>query len=55
MFELSKQSDKAPELEMYAKVLFDQALLTEGSPLADPAAFAREVTKLLLKGIGGRE
>lgn len=55
MFELSKQSDKAPELEMYAKVLFDQALLTEGSPLPDPAAFAREVTKLLLKGIGGRE
>ena len=55
MFELSKQNDKAPELEMYAKVLFDQALLTEGSPLADPAAFAREVTKLLLKGIGGRE
>lgn len=55
MFELSKQSDKAPELKMYAKVLFDQALLTEGSPLPDPAAFAREVTKLLLKGIGGRE
>ncbi len=55
MFELSKQSDKAPELEMYAKVLFDQALLTEGSPLPDPAAFAREVTKLLLKGIGGKE
>lgn len=55
MFELSKQSDKAPELEMYAKVLFDQALLTEGSPLPDPAAFAREVTKLLQKGIGGRE
>ena len=54
MFELSKQSDKAPELEMYAKVLFDQALLTEGSPLPDPAAFAREVTNLLLKGISGQ-
>ena len=54
MFELSKQSDKAPELEMYAKVLFDQALLTEGSPRPDPAAFAREVTNLLLKGISGK-
>ena len=54
MFELSKQSDKAPELEMYAKVLFDQVLLTEGSPLPDPAAFAREVTNLLLKGISGK-
>lgn len=54
MFELSKASDKAPELEVYAKVLFDQALLTEGSPLPDPAAFAREVTNLLLKGIGGK-
>ena len=54
MFELSKQSDKAPELEMYAKVLFDQALLTAGSPLPDTAAFAREVTNLLLKGISGK-
>lgn len=54
MFELSKESDKTPELEVYAKVLFDQALLTEGSPLPDPAAFAREVTKLLLKGISGK-
>ncbi len=54
MFELSKEIDKAPELEVYAKVLFDQALLTEGSPLPDPAAFAREVTNLLLKGICGR-
>ena len=55
MFELSKQSDKAPELEMYAKVLFDQALLTEGSPLPDPAAFAKQVTGLLLKGLSSEK
>ena len=35
------------ELNRYAKVLFDQALLLEGSPLPDPAAFAKEVVELL--------
>lgn len=51
LFELQQKDEKAPELTAYAKVLFDQALLTEGSPLPDPAAFAKEVTSLLLKGI----
>ena len=49
-----EKAGETPELEGYAKVLFDQALLTEGSPLPDPAAFAREVTNLLLKGISGK-
>ncbi len=35
-------------LEKYAQVLFDQALLSEGSPIADPANFARHVTELML-------
>ena len=35
------------KLKRYAGVLYDQALLLEGSPLADPAAFAREVVELL--------
>ncbi|MBE6358183.1 MAG: molecular chaperone HtpG [Lentisphaerae bacterium] len=35
------------ELKKYAGVLYDQALLLEGSPLSDPAAFAREVVELL--------
>ena len=41
------QDDKKPELTIYANVLYDQALLTEGSPLPDPAAFAKQVTQLL--------
>ncbi len=34
-------------LKRYAGILYDQALLLEGSPLPDPAAFAREVVELL--------
>ncbi len=51
MFELYTKDEKAPVLTEYAKVLFDQALLTEGSPLSDPAGFAKSVTELMLKGI----
>ena len=35
-------------LDRFARVLYDQALLTEGSPIPDPAAFAKNVTELLL-------
>ena len=34
----------------YAKLLFGQALLAEGSPLPDPAAFSRLVTNLMVGG-----
>ena len=54
LFDIYLKNDKAPELTAYAKVLFDQALLTEGSPLPDPAAFAKSVTDLLLKSITGK-
>lgn len=43
---LSENADDE-QLKRYAAVLYDQALLLEGSPLADPAAFAREVVELL--------
>lgn len=43
-------ADKAdPELGKYAHLLYDQALLTEGSPLPDPLAFARNVADLMVK------
>ena len=35
------------KLSKYAKMLYDQALLLEGSPIADPAEFARNVVELL--------
>ncbi len=50
-FECCSKEENSPELESYAKVLFDQALLSEGSPIPDPAEFSRQVTKLLLAGI----
>ena len=40
-----------PDLKKYANVLWAQALLSEGSPLKDTAAFVRNVTELMLKGI----
>ncbi|MDD3886525.1 MAG: molecular chaperone HtpG [Victivallaceae bacterium] len=55
MFKLVERDAKAPELATYAKVLFDQALLAEGSPVADAAAFAKEITSLLLSAVNGKE
>ena len=43
---IAAKADEA-ELKRYASILYDQALLLEGSPLPDPAAFAREVVTLL--------
>ncbi|QSH41224.1 molecular chaperone HtpG [Lentisphaerota bacterium ZTH] len=45
------QDSNAPELNKYAKLLFDQALLTEGSPIPDPLAFSRNVAELMVKAI----
>jgi molecular chaperone HtpG len=39
------------EIKRYASILYDQALLLEGSPLTDPAAFAKEVVQLLENAI----
>ena len=43
------QAGKKDEAALCAKVMFNQALLTEGSPLDDPAGFAKSVTDLLVK------
>lgn len=39
--------DAETRLKEYAELLFDQALLTEGTPLPDPAAFAKRVSALM--------
>jgi molecular chaperone HtpG len=36
------------KLDEWIELLFDQALLTEGSPVTDPARFATRMTGLLL-------
>jgi molecular chaperone HtpG len=38
-----------PQVAEWIELLYDQALLTEGAPLDDPAAFARRMTSLLSK------
>ena len=45
------KANKKEEAAFTAKVLFSQALLTEGSPLDDPAGFAKSVTELLVKSL----
>jgi molecular chaperone HtpG len=39
-------------VKQWSEVLFDQALLTEGSSIADPVGFAQRVTALLLESTG---
>ncbi len=40
------------ELRGWMELLYDQALLTEGSPIEDPNAFARRMTSLLQSAMG---
>ena len=47
------QSDKgAAALADYADLLYDQALLTEGSPIKDPLRFTKLVSELMVKAAG---
>ncbi len=52
MYELYKENPSDPRLVEYSDLLFDQALLTEGSPIADPTKFSKLVTKLMVKAAG---
>lgn len=38
-----------PRLEAYARLLYDQAIIAEGSKVKDPAAFARRINELLVR------
>ncbi|MDA8429507.1 MAG: molecular chaperone HtpG [Geobacteraceae bacterium] len=47
------QQDKgAPALSDYADLLYDQALLTEGTPIKDPLRFTRMISELMVKAAG---
>ena len=39
--------DDPETLKKYTKILYDQALIVEGMPIADPVAYANAVTKLM--------
>ena len=44
-------SKKDPKLAEFAEMLYDQALLAEGSPIPDPLAFAKRVSTLMVDGL----
>ncbi|MCL2326704.1 MAG: molecular chaperone HtpG, partial [Proteobacteria bacterium] len=50
---LSKFSSDAndPVVSKYARLLFDQALLAEGSPLPDPVDYVKLVTELMVNSL----
>ncbi|HJV36074.1 molecular chaperone HtpG [Geomonas sp.] len=47
MYEKDKEN---PKLADYCELLFDQALLTEGSPIKDPLRFTKLVAELMVAG-----
>ena len=49
MNDLFAADKKNPKLDDYSELLYDQALLTEGIAIKDPARFARLVTDLMVK------
>jgi molecular chaperone HtpG len=49
---LEKKEPGSAKLTEWIELLHDQALITEGSPIADPARFARGMTALLLEAAG---
>lgn len=52
MTELFNQNKEDSRLADYAELLYDQALLTEGSPIQDPLRFTRLVSELMVKAAG---
>ena len=42
-----------PRLEIYCRLLYDEAVIAEGSKLKDPAGFARRINELMAKDLGG--
>ncbi len=51
MSEMHKQSADDARLLDYADLLYDQALLTEGTPIKDPLKFTKLVSELMVKAV----
>jgi molecular chaperone HtpG len=50
---LLEQSGDDPRVEAYGRLLYDQAVVAEGSRIKDPSGFARRVNELITKVAGG--
>lgn len=46
---LREQAPDDPRLEAYGRLLYEQAVVAEGSRIKDPAGFARRINELLVK------
>ena len=51
MTKLVEKTPDNPKLAEFADMLYDQALLAEGSPIADPALFAKRAADLMTLGV----
>ena len=49
MAEMHKQNPDNSRLQDYSDLLYDQALLTEGTPIKDPLKFTKLVSELMVK------
>ncbi len=49
---LAGDDDHSETVDDWSRLLFDQALVAEGSPPTDPSGFARRITSLLTRAIG---
>jgi len=49
--QLSEKDMQDARVESYARLLYDQAVIAEGSKVKDPAAFARRINELLVQGV----
>ncbi len=47
---LHEKAPDDPRVESFGKLLYEQAVIAEGSKLKDPAGFAKRVNELLVKG-----
>ena len=48
---VAERDPSSPQVAEWIEVLYDQALLTEGTPIDDPQRFARRLTTLLTQAV----
>jgi molecular chaperone HtpG len=53
LLRIYERGDQDARVEAYARLLYDQAVIAEGSRVKDPAALARRINELLVKDAGG--
>jgi molecular chaperone HtpG len=51
--QLHERNAADPRLDLYARLLYEQAVIAEGSKVADPVAFARRVNDLIARDAQG--